>query len=207
MLLGDDFTFSSQSKGSRVAYATSGDCYSKYEGCAQGRFSLDLTDTSFRLAKSVRWIHNGHKASSYVDIQVSKRKMTLKFGTDLLWLKIIVAIRGGSMWRLLRHMHARPWVWTSGQRDLKTTQTYTENGFWISIMWRIENGDHCYLFTAIAKRKLPRHNQNSIVAIFLYIRTVPYVLFSPAPFCAHDVNRHCPKTSCIYSICIICIYS
>lgn len=70
LLLGDDFTFSSQSKGSRVLYATSGDCYSRNEGCAQGRFSLDLTDTSFRLAKSVRWIHNGHKASSYVDIQV-----------------------------------------------------------------------------------------------------------------------------------------
>ncbi|XP_018561715.1 A disintegrin and metalloproteinase with thrombospondin motifs 9 isoform X2 [Anoplophora glabripennis] len=65
-IIGDDFTFSKQIKGRRIAFGTAGDCYSSVRGCAQGRFSVDLTHTSFKLAKNVRWEEIGSYASSEI---------------------------------------------------------------------------------------------------------------------------------------------
>lgn len=64
-IIADDFTFSRQN-GKKIPYGTAGDCFSEREGCVRGRFSINLTDTSFTLAESVRWIHNGHKASAQI---------------------------------------------------------------------------------------------------------------------------------------------
>ncbi|XP_030747517.1 A disintegrin and metalloproteinase with thrombospondin motifs 9 isoform X2 [Sitophilus oryzae] len=63
-IIGDDFTFSKQIKGTRIPYGTAGDCYSKVTGCAQGRFSVDLTHTSFKLSPYVRWDKAGPSASA-----------------------------------------------------------------------------------------------------------------------------------------------
>ncbi|KAK9886442.1 hypothetical protein WA026_016725 [Henosepilachna vigintioctopunctata] len=55
-IIGEDFTFSSQVRGKRIPYGTAGDCYSNAEGCGQGRFSIDLIGTSFKLSNEVTWI-------------------------------------------------------------------------------------------------------------------------------------------------------
>ncbi|KAJ8967041.1 hypothetical protein NQ314_003158, partial [Rhamnusium bicolor] len=65
-IIGDDFTFSKQTKGTRIPYGTAGDCYSSIKGCAQGRFSVDLTNTSFKLSRNVRWEEIGSYASSEI---------------------------------------------------------------------------------------------------------------------------------------------
>lgn len=64
--LGDDFTFSKQLKGKQIPYGTAGDCYSSIQGCAQGSFSVDLTHTSFKLAKNVKWEELGTHASATI---------------------------------------------------------------------------------------------------------------------------------------------
>ncbi|VEN49794.1 unnamed protein product [Callosobruchus maculatus] len=65
-IVGDDYTFSQQLKGTAVPYGTAGDCYSAMEGCAQGKFSVDLSRTSFKLAKNVRWQKIGPNASMHI---------------------------------------------------------------------------------------------------------------------------------------------
>lgn len=72
-LVPDDYTFSRQVKGARrVPYGTAGDCYSRRAECPQGRFSIDLTGTGFRLASSVSWQTTGSGASHHVNKQVSQ---------------------------------------------------------------------------------------------------------------------------------------
>ncbi|KAJ8984117.1 hypothetical protein NQ317_017326 [Molorchus minor] len=63
---GDDFTFSRQIKGYPIPYGTAGDCYSSVQGCAQGKFSINLEDTSFKLSENVRWEKIGSHASSQI---------------------------------------------------------------------------------------------------------------------------------------------
>lgn len=70
LIAANDFTFSRQIKGKQIPYGTAGDCYSAQEGCIQGMLSINLTETSFRLSRSVRWIHNGNRASSQIDVRV-----------------------------------------------------------------------------------------------------------------------------------------
>lgn len=72
-IIGDSFTFSTQTKGGkRVPYGTAGDCYSQRSSCAQGRFSVDLSGTSFRLAEGVRWRSHGYFATAHVNVGVSE---------------------------------------------------------------------------------------------------------------------------------------
>lgn len=71
LFVGDDFTFSKQLKGRPIPYGTAGDCYSSLQGCAQGSFSVDLTHTSFKLAKSVKWEELGSYASASIHKTVS----------------------------------------------------------------------------------------------------------------------------------------
>ncbi|XP_008190626.1 A disintegrin and metalloproteinase with thrombospondin motifs 9 isoform X2 [Tribolium castaneum] len=66
-IIGDDFTFSRQTKGMKVPYGTAGDCYSATEGCAQARFSIDLKGTSFQLSENVRWHSIGKYATARID--------------------------------------------------------------------------------------------------------------------------------------------
>ncbi|XP_066144477.1 A disintegrin and metalloproteinase with thrombospondin motifs 9 isoform X2 [Euwallacea fornicatus] len=66
-IIGDDFTFSKQVKGTKIPYGTSGDCYSSSpNGCPQGRFSVDLTYTSFKLAPQIQWKKIGQYASGRI---------------------------------------------------------------------------------------------------------------------------------------------
>lgn len=70
--LGDVFTFSTQTKGKKkISYGTAGDCYSQKSGCPQGRFSVDLTGTSFKIASGVRWRSHGYFSTAQVNIGVS----------------------------------------------------------------------------------------------------------------------------------------
>ncbi|XP_017769222.1 PREDICTED: A disintegrin and metalloproteinase with thrombospondin motifs 20 isoform X2 [Nicrophorus vespilloides] len=74
-IIPDDFTFSSQKKHSgnvKVPYGTAGDCYSSQPNCIQGRFSIDLTNTSFRLSRNVEWTVAGYKASKLVNFEDNK---------------------------------------------------------------------------------------------------------------------------------------
>lgn len=67
---GDDFTFSRQGrwgKGQKVPFGTASDCYSAIDDCAQARFAIDLTDTSFRLGPNVRWQNIGKYANSRIE--------------------------------------------------------------------------------------------------------------------------------------------
>ncbi|RZC37361.1 A disintegrin and metalloproteinase with thrombospondin motifs 9-like, partial [Asbolus verrucosus] len=77
-IIGDDFTFSRQSRGMRVPYGTAGDCYSARKGCAQAKFSIDLTGTSFRLSENVRWRSIGKHATARID--ASERRVVGQCG-------------------------------------------------------------------------------------------------------------------------------
>ncbi|XP_049824532.1 A disintegrin and metalloproteinase with thrombospondin motifs 9 isoform X2 [Aethina tumida] len=66
-IINTDFTFSNVIKGTNIPYGTSGDCYSSLRDCPQGRFSIDLSGTSFRLAPEVQWIKSGnHNATARI---------------------------------------------------------------------------------------------------------------------------------------------
>ncbi|XP_074026740.1 ADAM metallopeptidase with thrombospondin type 1 motif A isoform X3 [Leptinotarsa decemlineata] len=65
-IIGSDFTFSKQLKGTHIPFGTAGDCYSSIEGCAQGKFSIDLAYTSFKLSSKVRWETLGSYASAEI---------------------------------------------------------------------------------------------------------------------------------------------
>lgn len=71
-IIRDVFTFSTQTKGKkRIPYGTAGDCYSQKSGCPQGRFSVDLTGTSFKIVSGVRWRSHGYYATAQINIGVS----------------------------------------------------------------------------------------------------------------------------------------
>jgi hypothetical protein len=56
---GDDFRFARLIRGAKhIAYAEAGDCYSNLP-CPQGRFSVNLSGTPFRVAPTTGWISNG----------------------------------------------------------------------------------------------------------------------------------------------------
>ncbi|XP_067932084.1 A disintegrin and metalloproteinase with thrombospondin motifs 9-like [Watersipora subatra] len=61
----NDFQYSETSGVNKVPYASAGDCYSAVD-CPQGRFSVNLADTGFRVASHVQWQLQG--AYSYKDI-------------------------------------------------------------------------------------------------------------------------------------------
>ncbi|CEF59256.1 A disintegrin and metalloproteinase with thrombospondin motifs 9 [Strongyloides ratti] len=61
-----DFTFSKNKFGEQIPYGTAGDCYSAFD-CPQGRFSIDLRETSLRVSDTVRWIDVGQKPSSRIE--------------------------------------------------------------------------------------------------------------------------------------------
>ncbi|XP_056632510.1 A disintegrin and metalloproteinase with thrombospondin motifs 9 isoform X2 [Diorhabda sublineata] len=65
-IIPDDFTFSKQLKGKKIPYGTAGDCYSSVQDCAQGKFEVDLTHTSFKLANNVRWEAQGPNSSAKI---------------------------------------------------------------------------------------------------------------------------------------------
>lgn len=69
---GNVFTFSTQVKGKKtVPYGTAGDCYSERVNCPQGRFSIDLTGTSFRVSHRTLWKSYGNQASAQINKEVS----------------------------------------------------------------------------------------------------------------------------------------
>ncbi|KAG5875943.1 hypothetical protein JTB14_032369 [Gonioctena quinquepunctata] len=67
-IIGNDFTFSKQIKGKQIPFGTAGDCYSSVQGCAQGKFNIDLTHTSFKLSNRVRW----EKLGSYASVEIKR---------------------------------------------------------------------------------------------------------------------------------------
>ncbi|KAF4533402.1 hypothetical protein B566_EDAN003696, partial [Ephemera danica] len=55
----DDYTFARTIRGKRrMPYGEAGDCYSHAE-CPQGRFSVNLTGTPFRVSTATGWLSNG----------------------------------------------------------------------------------------------------------------------------------------------------
>ncbi|CAH0548960.1 unnamed protein product, partial [Brassicogethes aeneus] len=79
-IIEDDFTFSNSIKGTSIPYGSSGDCYSSLRGCPQGRFSIDLTLTSFKLARDVEWVNIGSNATSRIYINNEKTIVEGKCG-------------------------------------------------------------------------------------------------------------------------------
>ncbi|KAF7637600.1 GON domain-containing protein [Meloidogyne graminicola] len=62
----NDFTFALTEYGSPVAYGTAGDCYSMSD-CPQGRFSIDLRGTNFKIVEDLEWIKQGHRTSLKIE--------------------------------------------------------------------------------------------------------------------------------------------
>jgi hypothetical protein len=63
-----DSTFSKQAKGQQgqhIPYGQAGDCYSKAE-CPQGRFSINLVGTNFKVSALTRWEGKGSKPSKKI---------------------------------------------------------------------------------------------------------------------------------------------
>ncbi|KAJ7983793.1 hypothetical protein DPEC_G00371300, partial [Dallia pectoralis] len=56
-----DWQFSFTREGHRVPFATAGDCYSASR-CPQGRFSINLSGTGFKLAEKTNWVSQGNYA-------------------------------------------------------------------------------------------------------------------------------------------------
>ncbi|KAI8516799.1 hypothetical protein Bbelb_053800 [Branchiostoma belcheri] len=51
----NDYTFAQTTSGLDIPYGHAGDCYSSKQGCAKGRFKVNLTGTRLQLAPNVRW--------------------------------------------------------------------------------------------------------------------------------------------------------
>lgn len=78
-IIGDVFTFSTQTKGKKkIPFGTAGDCYSQKSGCPQGRFSVDLSGTSFKIVNGVRWRSHGYFSTAQVNIGVSSFLLIFK---------------------------------------------------------------------------------------------------------------------------------
>ncbi|XP_043218973.1 A disintegrin and metalloproteinase with thrombospondin motifs 20-like isoform X2 [Amphibalanus amphitrite] len=74
-----DFTFSRQLRGRRVNFGEAGDCYST-AGCPQGRFSINLAGTGFRLASGLTWVGVGREPSVHVNIDQSRMSVQGRCG-------------------------------------------------------------------------------------------------------------------------------
>ena len=64
-----DFEFTNSKNKNEIAYGSAGDCYSAIR-CPQGRFSIDLSNTGFRVSRMTKWVTKGAKAT-YQDIHMS----------------------------------------------------------------------------------------------------------------------------------------
>ncbi|XP_062858960.1 A disintegrin and metalloproteinase with thrombospondin motifs 20-like [Trichomycterus rosablanca] len=62
-----DMQFSQTLLGRPVPFATAGDCYSAAR-CPQGQFSINLTGTGLKVAKTTKWVPNGN----YVSVKVHR---------------------------------------------------------------------------------------------------------------------------------------
>uniref|UniRef100_A0A6Q2YCM6 ADAM metallopeptidase with thrombospondin type 1 motif, 9 n=1 Tax=Esox lucius TaxID=8010 RepID=A0A6Q2YCM6_ESOLU len=69
-----DWQFSFTREGHRVPFATAGDCYSASR-CPQGRLSINLSGTGFKLAEKTIWVSQGNYAVA--DIHISQ--VTIKY--------------------------------------------------------------------------------------------------------------------------------
>jgi len=76
---GDDFTFARLVRGKKhIPYGEAGDCYSNIV-CPQGRFSVNLSGTPFRVAPTTGWISNGGGSMDQHPDEVTNRNLTLFF--------------------------------------------------------------------------------------------------------------------------------
>lgn len=67
MLAADDWTFARQVKGKhQVKYGEAGDCYSSLS-CPQGRFSINLQGTAFKVSEATTWAEYGKDPSIRVN--------------------------------------------------------------------------------------------------------------------------------------------
>ncbi|KAM7423138.1 hypothetical protein PAMA_010928 [Pampus argenteus] len=64
-----DWQFAFTREGKRIPFATAGDCYSAAH-CPQGRFSINLSGTGFKVAEDTSWITQGNYAVA--DVQKSQ---------------------------------------------------------------------------------------------------------------------------------------
>ncbi|CAG0917322.1 unnamed protein product [Notodromas monacha] len=61
-----DFVFTRQFSGERIPLGEAGDCYSS-ANCPQGRFSINLAGTGFRVAPHTSWVGRGNRASHWIN--------------------------------------------------------------------------------------------------------------------------------------------
>lgn len=62
----DDFEFSHSNNGNRINFGTAGDCYSAVK-CPQGRFSINLRGSGFRLSEDTGWEVRGTHSFKDID--------------------------------------------------------------------------------------------------------------------------------------------
>lgn len=118
IISGDIFTFSTQTKGKKkIPYGTAGDCYSQKSGCPQGRFSVDLTGTSFKISAGVRWRSHGYFSTAQVNIEVCSRLCVIASSSNVFcffrkegW-RVSVEATAGNASRI--HRWVWPWRWLS----------------------------------------------------------------------------------------------
>lgn len=75
LLAADDWTFARQVKGKhQVKYGEAGDCYSSLS-CPQGRFSINLQGTAFKVSEATTWAEYGKDPS----IRVNRYEVSMRW--------------------------------------------------------------------------------------------------------------------------------
>ncbi|XP_065566975.1 A disintegrin and metalloproteinase with thrombospondin motifs 9-like isoform X2 [Artemia franciscana] len=75
----NDFAYAKPLRGALIPFGEAGDCYSS-ANCPQGRFSINLEGTAFRVANHINWIGHGEKSSLWVNRLDDYQKVQGKCG-------------------------------------------------------------------------------------------------------------------------------
>ena len=66
LFIANDFAYAKPLRGALIPFGEAGDCYSS-ANCPQGRFSINLEGTAFRVANHINWMGHGEKSSLWVN--------------------------------------------------------------------------------------------------------------------------------------------
>ncbi|XP_065567127.1 A disintegrin and metalloproteinase with thrombospondin motifs 9-like isoform X4 [Artemia franciscana] len=75
----NEFAYAKPLRGALIPFGEAGDCYST-ANCPQGRFSINLEGTGFRVANHINWIGHGEKSSLWVNRLDDYQKVQGKCG-------------------------------------------------------------------------------------------------------------------------------
>jgi len=91
----NDFEYARSGGINQIAYGTAGDCYSAMK-CPQGRFSINLTNTGFRLSNKSRWrTYGGSHSYQFISGLKVRNKLCgcrIKMDSDCSWWHIKIKL-------------------------------------------------------------------------------------------------------------------